>query len=212
MKKGIVNGVFVILAIVAANIVYYVATSSIMDGGVSALLFLLAIMLSGYWCKRKYSMSFSIFNNSNNKKLFKHAAGIASVIVLVLLLSGGFKDIFNLNEYGALVGIILIPIIIGAQSLSIMGLMIVGGFFYKIKDEPNPLSTKLVAVASFDDSVLAQMAQDVLVDNEIPAYLQNEFTSSIWANSLERIRIQVPPEFREKAECILKEAIPSTES
>jgi len=205
MKSGILNGIAIVLFVIGVQSAFILFNVGSNQSEIEGLIGILAVMISGYVFKRRTKVSFNVFNISESTKLFHHAFGIALVFVLAMLPAGMLNDILSINKYGLFLSIILIPLITGAQWLNIIALMVFGGLFYKIKGSATPLNEKLALIATYSDLSASQIAVDVLQENGVPAYQQNQFTSSMWANSVESINIQVPVEFKAKAEVILKE-------
>lgn len=205
MKSGIFNGLAIVLFAVGSQLAFNLFIVEPSQNGIAYLIAIVGVMISGYVFKRRAKASLNIFNQPDITKLFLHAFGMTLVFVLAMLPTGMLNDIFGINKHGFLISIILVPIITVAQCFTVIAFMIVGGFFYRIKGSPTPLNEKLDLIASYSDLSTAQIAVDFLQENGVPAFLQNQFASSLWANSVEPIHVQVPIEFKAKAEVILKE-------
>ena len=73
-----------------------------------------------------------------------------------------------------------------------------------------------IIIGEYDGSVFAEMAKDILIDNEIPCYTKGDFFSTAYnINALSMpggsVKLYIPKAFKAKAEELIKDIIPSNE-
>ena len=73
-----------------------------------------------------------------------------------------------------------------------------------------------IIIGKYDGSVFAEMAKDILSENEIPCYTKGDFFSTAYnINALSMpggsVKLYIPKAFKAKAEELIKDIIPSNE-
>ncbi len=199
VKSGVVNGIIVIL-FTSSIFGFFYLTLGIKE---AVLPFIIATMFSGYNFKRKNKMFMGIVSvNSDPRNVFLHVLGMTIVFVPFFGFIGYFDDFFSSEDFGVLAKSLLFILPLIGVWFNTFSLMLLGSFFCRIKFEPSPVEENLTIIATFSDSIQAQIAKDVLEINEVPASLQNQFLTSIWPVN---INLQVPRKFEKKAQEILQE-------
>ncbi len=83
----------------------------------------------------------------------------------------------------------------------------------ELKPESEPLENMTwVSIADFDGNIMADMAVEILKDNDVPCYTKGDFISSAFGiNALSlpggSVKLYIPDSFKAKAEDLLQDII-----
>jgi hypothetical protein len=198
VKSGIANGIKVILFALSIFAFAYISLGSQVQINIASLPSAIAVMVSGYFLKRKDKLPLIYAMNH----FMLHAFGMAIVFVPFLAFTGYYDFIFSSNDFGVLAKIFLFSFALVGAWFNTSIILICGSYFYRIKLEPIPKEEKLTTISTFSDSIQAHIAKDILELNDIPAFLKNQFITNLWPINID---LQVPIKFEKKARDILQE-------
>ena len=73
-----------------------------------------------------------------------------------------------------------------------------------------------IAIAEYNGSIIAEMAESILKDNNIPCYIKGDWFNSAYSiNAFNMpggsVKLYIPSGFKTKAEELIKDIIPSNE-
>ena len=135
IKQGFIFNSAVLSALITINL-SFIFFAKISFADFTTLIYMMIILIRGYLWKKEYKETFSFFSGQANERIFWYSFGAAIPLLGVITV----QNIDTITELNLGLGlpifiIFLLVFALFSQTINFIGMLVMGGFFYRKKKD-----------------------------------------------------------------------------